>query len=303
MKSVLKKRITETAHNIVRSFIGDDILIKKIKSYTIILFGITLTALAAGIFLIPSGIVTGGVSGIATILYPIGIPPGIVYAGINLLLLCLSYKILGKGFVQKSILAVIVMSIEVELFSRIPQLTSDIFLATLFGSILFGLGASLAFIESANTGGTDIIGRLIQSKYPYFPIGNLLLMIDGIIIFVSLLVFHDIELALYGLLGLFISTFTIDFIIDNLNASKLAFVITECGDEISKNIIKNSRRGVTVLNARGAYSGNRKNLLICALKNNEVPSFHKLITDIDNNAFIIFTRSEKIFGLGFYVYK
>ena len=195
------------------------------------------------------------------------------------------------------------MSLEVQIFSGLPNLTSDIFLATLFGIILFGLGAALAFIESANRGGTDIIGRLIQSKYPYFPIGKLLLMVDGVIILASLLAFRDIELALYGLLGLFVSTFTIDFIIDHLNSSKLAFVITERGEEISKNIIKNSRRGVTILNARGAYSGNRKNLLICALKNNEMPEFYNLITDVDKNAFVIFTRSEKIFGLGFYVYK
>lgn len=282
---------------------GDDNLIKKIKSYAIIFLGITLTAFSTGVFYIPSSIVTGGVSGIATMLYPLGIAPGLVYSVLNLLLLIFSYRILGKAFVVKSIIAVIVMSVEVQYFSEFPLFTDDIFLATLFGSVLFGFGASLAFIESANTGGTDIIGRLIQSKYPYFPIGKLLLIIDGIIIFISLLIFRDIELALYGLLGLFISTFVIDFVIDNLNSSKLAFVITDKGEEISQKIISNSRRGVTVLNAKGAYSGVRKKLLLCALKNSEMPEFHKLITSVDKNAFIIFTRSEKIFGLGFYVYK
>ncbi|MDD6735135.1 MAG: YitT family protein, partial [Clostridiales bacterium] len=95
----------------------------------------------------------------------------------------------------------------------------------------------------------------------------------------------------------------IDFFIDRLNASKLAFVITDKGEQISKMIIENSRRGVTVLNARGAYSGTRKNLLICALKNKQMTDFHKMIRDADKDAFIIFTKSEKIFGMGFYVYK
>ncbi len=278
-------------------------MINKIKSYLIILTGITLTAIASGLFYIPNEIVTGGVAGIATILYPIGIPPGAVYLVLNLILLVMSYKILGKQFVLNSILSVIAISTLVQVFSELPPVTDDIFLSSLFGSVLFGIGASLTFIENANTGGTDIIGRLIQSKYTYFPIGRLLLMIDGIIIFISLLIFKNFNLALYGLFGLFVSAFVIDFVIDRLNSSKLAFVVTSKGDEISKLIIKNSKRGVTILNARGAYSGERKNLLICALKNRQMPEFHQMITAADKNAFIIFAKSEKIFGLGFYVYK
>jgi len=205
--------------------------------------------------------------------------------------------------VAKSILSVIVISTLVQIFSELPPITDNIFLATLFGSLLFGIGASMTFIQNANTGGTDIIGRLVQSKYQYFPIGTLLLIIDGFIILISLIISKNIDLALYGLFGLFVSTFIIDVIIGHLNSSKLAFVITDKGQQISELIIKNSRRGVTILNARGAYSGNRKNLLICALKNKQIPEFHKMIVETDENAFIIFTNSEKIFGLGFYVYK
>lgn len=276
---------------------------KHLKSYAIIFTGMTITAIAIGFFYIPNGIVTGGVSGIATILYPIGVPPGITYSFVNLFLLLLSYKRLGRDFVVKSILSVVVISSLVQVFSEFPPITNNIFLATLFGSLLFGIGASLTFIKNANTGGTDIIGRLVQSKYQYFPIGTLLMIVDGFIILVSLLISKNIDLALYGLFGLFISAFCIDFIIDHLNSSKLAFVITDKGQQISNLIIENSRRGVTMLNARGAYSGARKNLLICALKNKQIPEFHRMIVETDENAFIIFTNSEKIFGLGFYVYK
>lgn len=276
---------------------------KHLKSYLIIFTGMALTAIATGLFYIPNSIVTGGVSGIATILYPIGIPPGITYSVVNVILLLFSYKRLGKDFVIKSILSVIIVSSLVQLFSEVPPITNNIFLATLFGSLLFGIGASLTFIENANTGGTDIIGRLVQSKYQYFPIGTLLMIIDGFIILVSLIISRNFDLALYGLFGLFISAFCINFIIDHLNSSKLAFVITDKGQQISNLIIENSRRGVTILNARGAYSGARKNLLICALKNKQIPEFHRMIVETDENAFIIFTNSEKIFGLGFYVYK
>lgn len=276
---------------------------KRVKSYTAVFFGMALSAASTGLFYLPNGIVTGGVAGIATILYPLGVPPGFTYASINLLLLIISYKCLGRDFVIKSIFSVTVLSALVEVFSLLPPVTHNVFLATLFGSILFGIGASIAFINSANTGGSDIIGRLVQSKYQYFPIGALLLIIDGVIILISLIISRDVDLSLYGLLGLFISTFVIDFIIGRLNSSKLAFVITENGAKISGLIIEKSHRGVTILNAKGAYSGTRKNLLICALKNKQIPDFHKMITDADKNAFIIFTSSEKIFGLGFYVYK
>lgn len=275
----------------------------KIKSYTIIFLGLLLTAAATGLFYIPNEIVTGGVSGIATILYRIGIPPGVVYLITNLILLVFSRKILGRDFMIKSIFSVAVLSILVQIFSAMPPVTENIFLAAFYGSILFGIGAAITFTENANTGGTDIISRLIQSRYPYFPFGTLLLITDGIIIFISLLLFRNIDLALYGLFGLFISTFMINYLIDKLNSSKLAFVITDKGDKISDIILNKSRRGVTVLNAKGAYSGARKKVLICALKNHQMPDFHKIITAADKNAFIIFTKSEKIFGLGFYVYK
>lgn len=275
----------------------------RIKSFIITTAGITLVSVSTGLFYLPNHIVTGGVSGISTILYQIGIPPGLVFLVINIFLLLISYRVLGKRFVINSLYSVFLMSVLVQFFSVLPPVTTDILLATVYGSVLFGLGAAMAFIENSNTGGTDIVGRLIQVKYPYLPIGRLLMIVDGIIILSSLLIFHKVDLTLYGILALFLSTFTIDFVIGQLNLSKLAFVISEKGEEISKKIVQNSRRGVTVLDAKGAYSGKNKKLLVCALKNREIPAFHKMITDADSDAFIIFSESDKIFGEGFFVYK
>ncbi|MBE7016183.1 MAG: YitT family protein, partial [Ruminococcaceae bacterium] len=238
-----------------------------------------------------------------TILYTFNIPPGLVYLLVNLVLLALGYKVLGKAFAINSFIAVVYVSALVQFFSGLEPLTDDILLSTLFGSAIFGFGAVLTFIENANTGGTDIIARLVQSGFSHFPIGRLLLVIDTIIIVASMLVFRDINLALYGILGLFVSTAVIDFFIDALNSSKLAFVITDKGEKICELLLNNSKRGVTILNARGAYSMERKNMLVCALKAREMPEFHKRVTSCDENAFIIFTKTEKIFGLGFYVYK
>ena len=275
----------------------------KIKSLIITLFGITLTALGVSLFYIPNKIVTGGVSGIAAILYTAKIPPGIVYFSINSVLVLISYKFLGKTFALKSVFSTLVLSALVQIFSELPPICDNLFIAAFFGSTVSGLGMAITFSENANTGGTDIIGRLLQHKIPYFPIGRLIMLIDSAIILVSVIIFRNTELALYGIFGLIVSSVVIDFFIEKLNSSKLALVVTEKGEEISDAIMKNSRRGVTVLNAVGAYSKKDKKLLICAIKNRQMPDFHKLIKSADENAFIIFLRSEKIFGAGFYVYQ
>ena len=276
---------------------------KKIKSFLIVISGIFLTAFGVSLFYIPNKIVTGGVSGISAVLYSFGVQPGIVYFSVNIILVIASFKILGKSFALRSAVSTLTLSALVQFFSKFQPLTDNLFIAAFFGSIISGFGTAITFSESYNTGGSDILGRIIQHKVPYFPIGRLLLIIDGIIITVSLIIFKNTELALYGIFGLIISSLVIDFFMDRLNSSKLALVVTEKGEEISAAIMANSRRGVTILDAKGAYSKNNKKLLICAIKNKQMPDFHKMITEADKNAFIIFLKSEKIFGAGFYVYQ
>lgn len=277
--------------------------LRNIKSYLTVLFGIFLTAFGVSFFYIPNKIVTGGVSGISAILYTVGVPPGIVYFVINITLVLVSLKILGRQFAMRSAISTVILSGLVQIFSIFPPITDNLFISAFFGSMISGFGTAITFSERSNTGGSDIVGRLIQSKVPYFPIGRLLLIIDGIIIFISLLIFRNTELAFYGIFGLIVSSVVIDFFMDRLNSSKLALVVTEKGEEISNAIMVNSRRGVTILDAKGAYSKNNKKLLICAIKNRQMPDFHKMITDADENAFIIFLKSEKIFGSGFFVYQ
>ena len=275
----------------------------RIKSSLITLCGLTLTAFGVSLFYIPNRIVTGGVSGVSAILYTVGVAPGIVYFTVNILLVLISFKVLGKRFAFRSAISTVILSALVQLFSEFPPITDNFFIAAFFGSLISGFGTAITFSEGSNTGGSDILGRLIQHKIPYFPIGRLLLIIDGVIIFISLLIFKNSELAFYGIFGLIVSSTVIDFFMDRLNSSKLALVVTENGEEISNAIMVNSRRGVTILDARGAYSKNNKKLLICAIKNSQMPDFHKMITEADENAFIIFLKSEKIFGTGFFVYQ
>lgn len=277
---------------------------KKRTTVLLTLLGTMTTGIAIGSFLTPNKIVGGGASGISTIVYhTIGIDPGISFFIINVLFLIAGFRVLGKSFIVKTLLGVTMLSVFTEIFTLLPIYTDNLILAVIFGGILYGLGIGISFAAGASTGGTDIIGRIIQTKFSYMPIGRMLLIVDGIIILISLIAFKNVELVLFGILTLFLSSYSIDFIISKLNVSRLAFVITDNGEEIAKKLISTSPRGVTLIDVKGAYTETDKKMLFCALKESESEEFQRKILKIDSTAFIVFSESQRIKGNGFYLYK
>lgn len=276
----------------------------KKKSVLMTILGTLITGFAIGCFLTPNKIVGGGASGISTILYHyFGVQPGISFYVINIIFLTFGFKLLGKKFVGETLLGAFLLAVFTQLFSAIPIYTDNLMLATVFGGVLYGLGIGLAFAAGASTGGTDILGRIIQIKFPHIPIGKLLLGVDGVIIAVSAIIFKDIELVLYGVITLFITSYSIDWVISKLNVSRLAFVITDRGEEISEKLVSTSPRGVTQIDVHGTYTNTDKKMLFCALKESEAEDFQKKILAIDPEAFIVFSESQRIKGNGFYLYK
>lgn len=277
---------------------------KKIKSFFLTVAGCAITGFAISTFLTPNKIVGGGVSGISTILYQtLNFAPGLTFAIINIALLSISLFILGKGFVVKTLVGASLISLFVQVFSYLPPFTKNELLATIFGGFLYGLGIALTFVAGASTGGTDILGRLLQYKLPYLPIGKLLLIVDSAVILTSLIVFKNFDLALFGIISLFVSTYSIDFIIRKLNVSKIAFVITDKGEEIAKYLISTSPRGVTLIDTVGAYKNMKNKMLFCALKSSEVEVFQRKILELDSSAFIVYSESQQIKGNGFLIYR
>lgn len=277
---------------------------EKIRQYFTILMGTMITGMAISMFFVPNKIVSGGVSGVSTILYhTLNIPASLSFAVINLVLLLIAAKFLGKGFVIKTVIGAGLLSIFVEIFSYVPPLTDNVLLATVFGAIFYGFGIGLSLIEGATTGGTDILSRLLQYFFPHIKIGKLLLIVDAVVILTSLIVFRNTELVLFGIIALFLSTYSIDLLIHKLNISKLAYVVTDKGEEISKRLVTTSPRGVTIIEATGAYTMGKKQVLMCALKASEIAEFQRKIEEIDPTAFTIFSESQQIVGNGFHVYK
>lgn len=277
---------------------------KKRTTVLITLLGTMTTGFAIGSFLTPNKIVGGGASGISTILYhTAGIDPGISFFIINIIFLLAGLKVLGRNFILKTLLGVAMLSAFTEIFSRFPIYTDNLMLAVVFGGVLYGLGIGVSFAVGASTGGTDIIGRIIQTKFSYMPIGKMLLIVDGIIIIISLIVFKNIELVLFGVITLFLSSYSIDFIISKLNVSRIAFVITDEGEKIANELVSTSPRGVTLIDVKGAYTTTDKKMLFCALKESESENFQRKILEMDSSAFIVFSESQRIKGNGFYLYK
>ncbi len=277
---------------------------EKIKQNVLIFFGVTLTAFAVSAFYTPNKIVNGGVSGVATILFHMfKIPTGLSFAVINIILLLIALKFIGKDFVFKTIYGAGALSLMIWVFSYVPPVTDNTFLAALFGAILYGLGIAIALSQGASSGGTDILGRLLQVAFPHLKIGFTLLIIDLVVVAVSLVAFGEMELTLWGILSLAVSTFAIDWFIKKLNISKIAFVVTSCGEKMAKVLVSSSPRGVTIIDAIGAYTMDERTVLLCALKENEIPEFERKVLELDRNAFVVYSESQQIMGNGFRIYR
>lgn len=277
---------------------------KKIKDVLFTVLGTIIMSFAVGAFLTPNKIVCGGVSGLSTILYQaLKVEPGITYGVINILLLMIGIKVLGKEFFLKTIIGASLMTLFVQLFSYMAPITDNLILATIFGAILYGTGRGIILAVGASTGGIEILGRLVQHKYPQFPVGKLLLVMDGMVILTALIVFKDADLVLFGVISLMVSTYMVDWLISRLNLSKVVFTITEKGEEVSRKLLSTSTRGVTLVNAIGAYSAKEKQILFCAMKDREIADFQNKILSVDSNAFIVYSESQKIKGRGFSIYR
>ncbi len=269
-----------------------------------ILLGTLLTAAGTSLFFTPAKIVCGGVSGVSTILFHCaGIPIGVSYWLVNIALLLLGIRILGKEFIMKTVVGSGLMSLFMELLAFVPISTDNGVLAALFGGLAYGVGLGLTFVAGGSTGGTDILGRILQRIFPSMEIGKLLMLIDGVIIACSLYVFNQTDLVLLGILGVFIQTIAIDTLIGRMNMSDISFIVTEKGKELAQVLLHEFERGVTVLEGRGAYTNRNKQILLCAMKKQEAAAFQEKVKEADPEAFVIFSESKTVLGNGFHIYR
>lgn len=278
---------------------------EQIVQAWLLVLGALCIAFAVSVFFTPNKIIGGGVSGISTVLYyAIKCPVGLSYALINIILLIIGLKFLGKEFVIKSIISAVLVSLFMEIFMCFPVLTYDRMIATLFGGTICGAGAGLTFVAKGSTGGTDILGKVIQSIFPNMPIGKLVLVIDGIVILSSAVVFKDNDLVLLGIIAIAAQAIATDALIAKVNAANIVYVITDDSENVRKYMRGNFDRGVTELKAYGyAEIEKNKQFMICVMNSKETADFKEELRKIDKEAFVIFSEAKSIIGKGFRYYK
>lgn len=276
-----------------------------VKDFAVdILFDIAaavLYAVSVNMFTAPNQIAPGGVTGLATILnYLLGVPIGITTFLINVPLVILGLIFLGKAFTLKTLKTVVFFSLFVDLLNPVLQpYTRDHLLASLFGGILMGAALGLVFLRGSTTGGTDILGRLIQLPMPHVQIGKLIMLTDGLILLLSTIVYHNIETAMYGVIVIFLDGKVIDTILYGYDTGKQLMVISDSNEEIGRRVMEELERGATFFQARGAYSNEEKDVLMCIVKRNQFGKVKRIIKEIDPDAFVIVTEAGEVIGDGF----
>lgn len=266
--------------------------------YLYVMIGAAIIAIGFNVFLLPNQIASGGVSGISTILKGVfGWEPGLVQYAFNIPLFIAGLIFLGAKFGIKSFVGTLTLPAVVLVTSSWEPWTTNPLLGALFGGIAVGLGLGIVFRGGASTGGTDLAAQII-TKYTGFSLGTSVLLIDGLIVLSAAVVF-DIEKALYALIGLFVTTKTIDLVQLGFSQSKMIYIITNKQDEIRDAIYKEIDRGVTKLPAFGGYTNKEKPILMVVAYQTEFTKLKHIIKVIDPAAFVIVSDAYEVLGEGF----
>jgi len=260
--------------------------------------GSFLTAAAFPMFFIPNDIAPGGITGVSTLLHALfGVPVGAMTAVLNVPLFVASWKRMGRGFAVKSLIAMLATSALIDLFPFAPA-TADPILAAIFGGIVVGAGIGLVLRGGATTGGTDMAAALIHERFPVITIGGILLALDCLVVAASGLVF-SIQSMMYALIGIFITTKVMDLVVEGFESAKAFFVFSKYTGQIAEAILTQIGRGVTFLHAKGAYSREPRDVLLCVVTRLQIVQLKAIVKDIDPDAFVMVTDVREAMGEGF----
>lgn len=276
-------------------------------NYALVIVGAFILAFGVTYFIIPFHVVPGGVFGISILVNHLsGFPVGMTALIINIPLLIWGIKVLGAHIGVKTVMAIVLTSVFIDVlthFSGGKALTEDILVSSMFGGVFVGTGIALAIRADATTGGTDIIAQII-SKYTKLPVGQLFLVIDGLIVLSSVIVFQKIDLAPYAIIAIFVISKTVDSILSGLDHRKAVFIVSQEHEKIRKVILNDMDRGGTYLMSKGLYYKDEdRNIIFSALSRKEVARLQGFIKKIDPDAFLAVMDVREIIGCGFKPFK
>ncbi|MEI7490127.1 MAG: YitT family protein [Bacteroidota bacterium] len=276
---------------------------KWFLSYSLIIIGSFILASAFVLFITPYKIVPGGVYGISIVLHWIlGTPVGLMALCFDIPLTVIGMKILGPRFGFKTVLGFSLTAVFTDSLTWVwgfePLVKGDALLSSIFGGLLCGLGLGLMFRSKATSGGSDIVAMII-AKYTKLPIGQLMIMVDSVIVLVGLFVFGDWKIPLYSWIVIFITGKVIDGVLEGINYEKSLFIISEKHEEIRDKIINNLNRGGTIIEGHGMFNMADRKIIFTVVSRRELIILEEYIQQIDPKAFLTVLDASEILGEGF----
>lgn len=267
--------------------------------YTI---GSLLYAVSVNCFSAPNNIAPGGITGLATVIHYLlpAAPMGLTILLLNIPLLITAWLVLGRTFAVRTLICTLLSTAIMDTsVSLLPIYTGDMFLVSVVGGVLAGVGLGLIFLRGGSTGGTEIVARLLERRFPHVPVGRLMLAVDAVVIVIAALVFKTVESAMYAVVLTFVSSTLIDTLVYGGLGGKLVLIFSKQQERIAAEILQTLHRGVTKLHSRGGYSGEESEVLLCAVSRTQMYPLRRLVAGIDPTAFLIITSAEEVWGQGF----
>lgn len=275
------------------------------RKWTYLILGNIFFALALDLFFIQNQIAAGGFAGIATVIgyfVPIGI--GTLVFLMNIPFIIIAAFIKGKQYTFKTLIASIIYSGFVELFSVLPNATDDLLLAVLFGGVLCALGSVCTIRAEASAGGTDLVARILIHYFPTFSLGKLYMAVDGFSVIFAAVAFQNLELGLYAAVAVFIYSTSVDMMVAGYKKASICYIMSaHKTEEIYSVLSKTIRRSATCQKGVGMYSQEERKILFITVKPREVYALKMIVMDIDPNAFLVVAPANEVQGGGFKMEK
>lgn len=274
---------------------------EDIRSLFLIVLGTAIGSAGFAFFTYPNDIVSGGLTGISqTINHLTGLPVGIMTIVFNIPLFVVAWKKFGLKFILGSLVGMLGSSLFIDLFNAWElTLTSDLLLAAIYGGLIKGFGYGMVYATGATTGGSDIVARMLRRKYPYINFGTISLILDALVVLLFTLVIKKSDSAMYTIISMFVSSRVVNLLLYGSMNSSVCYIITIRPLPIARTIVDELHRGATILKGEGAYTGEERSVVLCVIKKQQIAELKKIISAVDERAFVIVTQSHEVFGKNF----
>lgn len=271
--------------------------------YIFMIIGCAFYALSTAMFLSPTGIVAGGVSGLAVLVNKATnnlVSIGTVILVVNIPILLMGLKMQGLKFIINCFITVACLSGLTDLFTQlVTPITSNPLLASLYGGLAQGVGIGCFIRYKVSSGGTELLGRVIQRFIPFVTIATWVAVLDAIVVLSGALVLDNLENILYALIVIYLSAKVSDMIVVGIDRAKLCYIITDKAEEIAQTLIDQSPRGVTLIEGKGMYTHVNHGVLMTCIKTKQLPQLKEIVHSVDENAFVIIGEASEVHGKGF----